>query len=129
MDMLSAEVAGQVRASIPEPQAVKVLFVEDDTDFREALAAELSDHGFAILHAGVGLLAREGHQAGIAQGLDQPAARFRHDLPGEREGDRRTARGGVANIPASDTRVARLRFTDLSRKIEMALRGRRPCRR
>src|SRR5262245_32826198 len=47
-DMLSAEIAGQVRDSVPEPEAVKVLFVEDDTDFREALAGELSDHGFAI---------------------------------------------------------------------------------
>jgi two-component system response regulator ChvI len=47
-DMLSAEVAGQVRDSVPEPEAVKVFFVEDDTDFREALAGELSDHGFAI---------------------------------------------------------------------------------
>ena len=43
--MLSTAVAGQVRDSVPE--AVKVLFVEDDTDFREALAGELSDHGFA----------------------------------------------------------------------------------
>ena len=46
--MQSTEVAGRVRDSAGEDRAVKVLFVEDDLDFREALAGELSDHGFTV---------------------------------------------------------------------------------
>ena len=46
--MQSTEVAGRVRDSAGEARAVKVLFVEDDLDFREALAGELSDHGFTV---------------------------------------------------------------------------------
>ena len=33
-----------VAAGIP----IRVVFVEDDADYREALAGELSDHGFAV---------------------------------------------------------------------------------
>src|SRR5262249_56733102 len=31
-----------------ETDAVNILFVEDDADYREALAEELSDHGFTV---------------------------------------------------------------------------------
>jgi two-component system response regulator ChvI len=37
-----------VRGSGGETDAVNVLFVEDDVDYREALAEELSDHGFTV---------------------------------------------------------------------------------
>ena len=47
-DMQSTEVSGRIRDSASEPRPVKVLFVDDDDDFREALAGELSDQGFAI---------------------------------------------------------------------------------
>ena len=46
--MQSTEVAGRFRDSAGEARAVKVLFVEDDLYFREALAGELSDHGFTV---------------------------------------------------------------------------------
>jgi two-component system response regulator ChvI len=47
-DMQSTTVVGSVPASASESHAVKVLFVEDDIDYREALAGELSDHGFTV---------------------------------------------------------------------------------
>lgn len=37
------------------------------------------------MHAGIGCLGREGHQAGIAQGLDQAAAGVADELPGQGE--------------------------------------------
>jgi two-component system response regulator ChvI len=34
--------------SVGKTEAIRVLFVEDDPDYREALGAELADHGFAV---------------------------------------------------------------------------------
>ena len=46
--MHPTEVAGPVLGQPKNPSTIKLLFVEDDIDFREALADELSDHGFAV---------------------------------------------------------------------------------
>ncbi len=35
-------------ASVPTEDVIRVLFVEDDEDYREALAADLSDRGFSV---------------------------------------------------------------------------------
>jgi two-component system response regulator ChvI len=48
MQIQSNALAGGVGKSAGIPGPIRVVFVEDDADYREALAGELSDHGFAV---------------------------------------------------------------------------------
>jgi two-component system response regulator ChvI len=48
MQIESIALAGGVGESAGIPGPIRVVFVEDDADYREALAGELSDHGFAV---------------------------------------------------------------------------------
>jgi hypothetical protein len=62
--------------------------LDDGSGLEAALAKPLATrrlHGSQGQHAGIGGVGWEGHQAGIAQGLDQAAAGLADDLPGEGE--------------------------------------------
>jgi two-component system, OmpR family, response regulator ChvI len=48
MQIQSIALAGSVDQSAGIPDPIRVVFVEDDADYQEALAGELSDHGFAV---------------------------------------------------------------------------------
>jgi two-component system response regulator ChvI len=48
MQIQSIALAGGVDEPAGIPGPIRVVFVEDDADYREALAGELSDHGFAV---------------------------------------------------------------------------------
>ena len=48
MQIQSIGLADRVGKGAGIPGPIRVVFVEDDADYREALAGELSDHGFAV---------------------------------------------------------------------------------